>query len=220
MIKMQIDGIVFDLDGTLADTEPLHIDTWLVILNNLGLKFDESWMHQWIGLSDRLVAEHVCEHYLKDQSVENLQHIKQQTYRNRAVTEVKLFDQVEEHLLEMSQYVPIALATNSSREDVSAVFQATNLQKFLKVIVTANDVSFLKPNPEPYQTAASLLGINPSLCFALEDSPAGIHSAKNAGLFAIGVENSHPSEKLKEANLIFSDTPKALAYILDVLKSN
>jgi HAD superfamily hydrolase (TIGR01509 family) len=133
---------------------------------------------------------------------------------------VKLFDQVEEYLLEMSQYVPIALATNSSREDVSAVFQATNLQKFLKVIVTANDVSFLKPNPEPYQTAASLLGINPSLCFALEDSPAGIHSAKNAGLFAIGVENSHPSEKLKEANLIFSDTPKALAYILDVLKSN
>jgi beta-phosphoglucomutase len=157
---------------------------------------------------------------LKSQSVENLQHIKQQTYRNRAVTEVKLFDQVEEYLHEMSQYVPIALATNSSREDVSAVFQATNLQKFLKVIVTANDVSFLKPNPEPYQTAASLLGINPSLCFALEDSPAGITSAKNAGLFAIGVENSHPAEKLKEANLIFSDTPKALAYILDVLKSN
>jgi beta-phosphoglucomutase-like phosphatase (HAD superfamily) len=62
--------------------------------------------------------------------------------------------------------------------------------------------------------------LEPSLCFALEDSPAGIHSAKSAGLFAIGVENSHPSEKLKEANLIFSDTPKALAYILDVLKSN
>ena len=67
---MRIEGIVFDLDGTLADTEPLHIDTWLVILNNLGLKFDESWMHQWIGLSDRLVAEHVCEHFLKNQSVE------------------------------------------------------------------------------------------------------------------------------------------------------
>ena len=66
---MRIEGIVFDLDGTLADTEPLHIDTWLVILNNLGLKFDESWMHQWIGLSDRLVAEHVCEHFLKNQSV-------------------------------------------------------------------------------------------------------------------------------------------------------
>lgn len=217
---MQIDGIVFDLDGTLADTEPLHIDTWLVVLNELGLKMDESWMHQWIGLSDRLVSEHVCTHYLKTQSVENLQHIKQQTYRNRAVTEVKLFDQVEEYLHEMSQFIPIALATNSSREDVSAVFQATNLQKFLKVIVTANDVSFLKPNPEPYQTAASLLGINPSLCFALEDSPAGITSAKKAGLFAIGVENSHPSEKLQEANLIFPNTQKALEFILNTIKAN
>ena len=186
---MRIEGIVFDLDGTLADTEPLHIDTWLVILNNLGLKFDESWMHQWIGLSDRLVAEHVCEHFLKNQSVEGLQQLKQQTYRNRAITEVKLFDQVEDYLNEITQFVPIALATNSSQDDVSAVFQATNLQRH-------------------------------SLCFALEDSPAGIHSAKSAGLFAIGVENSHPSEKLKEANLIFSDTPKALAYILDVLKSN
>ena len=217
---MRIEGIVFDLDGTLADTEPLHIDTWLVILNNLGLKFDESWMHQWIGLSDRLVAEHVCEHFLKNQSVEGLQQLKQQTYRNRAITEVKLFDQVEDYLHEITQFVPIALATNSSQDDVSAVFQATNLQRHLKVIVTANDVTNLKPPPEPYQSASFKLGLEPSLCFALEDSPAGIHSAKSAGLFAIGVENSHPSEKLKEANLIFSDTPKALAYILDVLKSN
>lgn len=217
---MRIEGIVFDLDGTLADTEPLHIDTWLVILNTLGLKFDESWMHQWIGLSDRLVAEHVCEHYLKNQSVEVLQQLKQQTYRNRAITEVKLFDQVEDYLNEITQFVPIALATNSSSEDVSAVFQATNLQRHLKVVVTANDVSHLKPHPELYQTASALLGIVPALCFALEDSPAGIASATKAGLFAIGVENSHPSEKLKEANLIFADTPKALAYILDVLKSN
>ena len=217
---MRIEGIVFDLDGTLADTEPLHIDTWLVILNNLGLKFDESWMHQWIGLSDRLVAEHVCEHFLKNQSVEGLKQLKQQTYRNRAITEVKLFDQVEDYLHEITQFVPIALATNSSQDDVSAVFQATNLQRHLKVIVTANDVTNLKPHPEPYQSASFKLGLQPSLCFALEDSPAGIHSAKSAGLFAIGVENSHPSEKLKEANLIFSDTPKALAYILDVLKSN
>ena len=217
---MRIEGIVFDLDGTLADTEPLHIDTWLVILNNLGLKLDESWMHQWIGLSDRLVAEHVCEQYLKGQSVEGLQQLKQQTYRNRAITEVKLFDQVEDYLHEITQFVPIALATNSSQDDVSAVFQATNLQRHLKIIVTANDVTNLKPHPEPYQSASFKLGLEPSLCFALEDSPAGIHSAKSAGLFAIGVENSHPSEKLKEANLIFSDTPKALAYILDVLKSN
>ena len=217
---MRIEGIVFDLDGTLADTEPLHIDTWLVILNNLGLKFDESWMHQWIGLSDRLVAEHVCEQYLKGQSVEGLQQLKQQTYRNRAITEVKLFDQVEDYLHEITQFVPIALATNSSQDDVSAVFQATNLQRHLKVIVTANDVTNLKPHPEPYQSASFKMGLQPSLCFALEDSPAGIHSAKSAGLLAIGVENSHPSEKLKEANLIFSDTPKALAYILDVLKSN
>jgi len=217
---MQIDGIVFDLDGTLADTEPLHIDTWLVVLNELGLKMDESWMHQWIGLSDRLVSEHVCTHYLKSQSVENLQHIKQQSYRKRASSEVKLFDQVEDYLLELSQLVPIALATNSSREDVSAVFQATNLQKFLKVIVTANDVSFLKPNPEPYQTAATLLGINPSFCIALEDSPAGITSANKAGIFAIGVENSHPSDKLQEANLIFPNTPKALEFILNTIKAN
>lgn len=217
---MRIEGIVFDLDGTLADTEPLHIDTWLVILNKLGLNFDESWMHQWIGLSDRLVSEHVCEHYLKDQSVEDLQQLKQQTYRNRAITEVKLFDQVEDYLNEITQFVPIALATNSSQDDVSAVFQATNLQKFLKVIVTANDVSFLKPNPEPYQTAATLLGINPSFCFALEDSPAGITSAKKAGLFAIGVENSHTSDKLQEANLIFPNTPKALEFILNSIKAN
>jgi len=217
---MRIEGIVFDLDGTLADTEPLHIDTWLVILNNLGLTFDESWMHQWIGFSDRLVAEHVCSHYLKNQSVEGLQQLKQQTYRTRATNEVKLFDRVEDLLKEITQYVPIALATNSSQDDVSAVFQATNLQQHLKVIITANDVSNLKPHPEPYQKAAFQLGLQPSICFALEDSPAGINSAKTAGLLALGVENSHSSEKLKEADLIFSDTPRALAYMLDVLKSN
>ncbi|MFM7091571.1 MAG: HAD family hydrolase [Bacteroidota bacterium] len=200
---MRIEGIVFDLDGTLADTEPLHIDTWLVILNNLGLTFDESWMHQWIGFSDRLVAEHVCSHYLKNQSVEGLQQLKQQTYRTRATNEVKLFDQVEDFLKEITQYVPIALATNSSQDDVSAVFQATNLQQHLKVIITANDVSNLKPHPEPYQKAAFQLGLQPSICFALEDSPAGINSAKTAGLLALGVENSHSSEKLKEADLIF-----------------
>jgi HAD superfamily hydrolase (TIGR01509 family) len=212
---MRIDGIVFDLDGTLADTEPLHIDTWLSVLKHLGLSFEESWMHQWIGFSDRLIAEHVCTHYLKSFEVKNLQQMKQEAYRLRATTEIKLFDGVSFHLQELAALIPLGLATNSSREDVSAVFKATDLQRYLKAVVTADDVSMLKPHPEPFKTATSLLKINPTSCFALEDSPTGIASAKKAGLKVIGVENSHNADKLKEADLIFPDTPLALEYLLN-----
>jgi len=216
---MQPLAIVFDLDGTLADTEPLHIEVWLDIIEKEGLSFDEAWMHQWIGSSDRTIASYVCEHHLYQRKVEDLQHIKQVAYRSRAESEARLFPGVMDYLPAIRSLVPVGLATNSSRVDVDVIFRATGLHHYLDAVVTANDVQHMKPDPEPYARAARLLGIPASNCLALEDSPAGVHSARKAGLFTLAVTNSHTPAQLADADKILEDTPQALAFILSMLSS-
>ncbi|MBX2876355.1 MAG: HAD family phosphatase [Saprospiraceae bacterium] len=209
-----MEGIIFDLDGTLVDSEPLHGRAWLDILKEQGLSFDWEWFEGWIGKSDRLLAEYVIDQHAIPLEVPDLQRLKRTAYYRLVAKELKLFPGVLEGLGFLSAKLPVALATSSSASDVEAVFAAQPISHLFRSIVHADHVlPNLKPKPDPYLLAAKNIGVDPKKAVALEDSVAGVKSAKAAGMLALAVTNSHSALELKEADRIFSSTAEAMDWI-------
>ena len=211
---MNIEGIVFDLDGTLVDSEPLHGEAWLTILSGQGLVFEWEWFESWIGKSDKLLAETVINEFSLAIVVDDLRALKRNKYYELVAEQLKMFPGVMEHLRFFSAKLPIGLATSSSATDVAAVFGAQPLESLFHTIVHADHVMpNLKPAPDPYLLASQQLGIKPENGIAMEDSVAGVTAAKSAGLYTIAVCNSHSAEELQAADRIFQTTLEGMDWI-------
>jgi HAD superfamily hydrolase (TIGR01509 family) len=218
-MESNFQGIIFDLDGTLADTEPFHMRAWLDVLAGQGLTFDEHWFEQWIGLPDRFLADSVVAEYGLKTSAMELRDMKSLAYQQIAAVSARLYPQVEDGLKTLGAGLKLGIATNSSREDAAAVFTATRVNNYFQAVVTADDVQQLKPSPDCYLLAAERIGLDPARGLAVEDSIAGVQAAKKAGLYTLAVANSHPAEHLAEADRVFPNTERAIRWVLEQVKS-
>jgi len=200
-------ALLCDLDGTLADTEPQHCAAWLDLLReDHRLAYDAAWFEQWIGTSDRLVADWLIREHGLPESVDSLIGAKQARFHALVRRTGKGFAGVDEELGRISARFPLAIATNSGRADADVVVPALGLDKFTDVIVTATDVEALKPAPDIYLLAAKRLGVAATSCVAIEDSSPGGKAAKAAGCYLIGL-----NEGVTMADEIIKDNARALA---------
>jgi len=134
-------GLLLDLDGTLADTEPQHCDAWLTMLDDeLNLQYDADWFEQWIGTSDRLVADWVIKEHDLFLTIDELVEAKQSNFHAIVREAGKSFPGVPEELAVLSARHPLAIATNSGRADTDVVVPALGLDRFTEIVVTATDV--------------------------------------------------------------------------------
>lgn len=209
-------ALVFDMDGTLAATEPLHMDAWLTVLGKHGLDVDEQWFQQWVGLSDAILAAAVVKDHDLGTDQETLQREKRTLFWAKARSSAELFPGVLDGLTALRQKYPIALCTSSSDKDAEAVFSNTGLDKYFETIITSDRVTKLKPDPSPYLLACRELGVEPLHCIALEDSPAGVTAANRAGLYVIGLTTSKEPDELEGAHIIFPETRQAMDWILEL----
>jgi beta-phosphoglucomutase-like phosphatase (HAD superfamily) len=183
-------GLLCDLDGTLADTEPQHCAAWLEMLAEVyHLDYDIHWFEQWIGTSDRTVAAWLIDEHQLSVSVDTLIDAKQIRFHALVRTSGKGFPGVPEQLADISEHFPLAIATNSGRKDADVVIPALGLDRFTDTIVTATDVEHLKPAPDIYLLAAQALGLPAEQCIAIEDSAPGGIAAKAAGCYLIGLND-------------------------------
>lgn len=184
-------GVVFDCDGTLADTESLSEKAWVASLAEhgyvpteadfrelVGYPFPENWDYFSaradlgdqerfrVGLRDRYVALFAAELTLHDDAVGTLR-----------------------ELAELG--VPIGVASSSSRASVQGVLERAGVHELVRVVIGVDDVVEHKPAPEPYLRAAAALALDPRVCTAVEDTPAGVRSSRAAGMFTVAVLRSH-----------------------------
>jgi len=177
---------LFDCDGTIVDSMPLHYLAWCEALADWGCAFAEDLFYAWGG---RPAAEIVA--------ALNQQHglampIEQVTARREALYVANLFQlQVVPEVLEQIEIshgrIPFAVVSGSTRESVTASLQALHLLDRFDTLVCAGDYQRAKPDPEPFLIAAERLGVAPRDCLVFEDTEIGIQSATAAGMASVKV---------------------------------
>lgn len=191
------DGILFDFDGVLADTEPVHFECWREILTPFGIELDwDVYAAHCIGVSDRLMLERFSSNLQPPVPVETLWNEyprKKELFRLRA--EAMDFVQPEtRQLLHSLAAFPMAVVTSSGRPEVEPALVRAGIHGCFGALVCGLEVPNLKPAPDPYRKAAELLGVKRPL--VVEDSEAGEQSGRAAGFTVLRVSSASDVPRL------------------------
>ena len=188
---MLYEAILFDFDGVLADSEPVHFECWRDILQTFDLNLDwKTYSDEGIGVSDRKLLALVCERAGRPSDLELLIAEfprKKELFRARMLERQPFSTEVFELLLELRDY-RLAVVTSSGQTEVEPALEKAGLLPFFHAAVYGGDVTRHKPAPDPYLLAVERLGIRNAL--AIEDSNAGEASALAAGLDVLRVKTS------------------------------
>jgi beta-phosphoglucomutase len=182
-------AILFDFDGVLADSEPVHFECWQEILQTYGLDLDwNTYQEHGIGVSDRKLLALLCE---RAERPKDLEHLiaefprKKELFRVRMQARQPFSAEIFELLPELRDY-QLAVVTSSGQTEVEPVLEKAGLRNFFRAAVYGGDVKQHKPAPDPYLLALERLGVRNAL--AVEDSNAGETSARAAGLEVLRVQ--------------------------------
>ena len=186
------DAILFDLDGTLIDTESLAVASGLAAFAAAGFPVDLAFMHRLVGIDGPTSAKIISEHHpeLTHQALDLLWRAGFEAAMQKGLN---LKPGVTE-LLSQALHLPRVLVTSSRRADAHAKLEKAGLGQAFAHVVTVDDVTNPKPHPEPYLLAARLLGVPPSRCLVFEDSEAGSEAAHRAGCVVVQVPDVVPSD--------------------------
>jgi HAD superfamily hydrolase (TIGR01509 family) len=192
-------ALLFDLDGTLAETDSLHLPTWMDVLRPHGIEVDEEFYRERIsGRSNSKIVEDLLPDLTAEEG-QQLTDAKEASFRERA-GELEplpgLLDFVEEG---RSRGLWIVLVTNAPEENVEAILLALELREFFDEVVLADEVGPGKPDPAPYRAALDRLNVLPEEALAFEDSTSGIASAVGAGVPTVGIASTQEPGKLEQA---------------------
>jgi len=214
----KLKAILFDLDGTLIDSEFFHFECWneILIESDVQLTYEE-WLKEYAGIPLDVNAKNIIKKYgIITPLLEIIE-------RRQSLT-LKRFEKVEiplmHYVIEMLDYLKnrdllLALVTGSPRQDVEAIFAKNGLDKYFEVMVTGTDVVKNKPNPECYELCLNQLGVKKEECLVFEDTVNGIKSAKAAGLMCFAIQkHKQEHEKLMLADQVFLNFELAEHYII------
>ncbi len=199
---LDYEAILFDFDGVLLDSEPIHFACWREVLLPLGIDMDwELYRAHCIGESDRATLEFLSARTEPPVPLERLwaeYERKNRLFLKRVIDNPPI-PEANYRLLEKLSSYRLAVVSSSGRAEVEPVLRAANLTSFFPVIVCGDDVNRHKPDPEPYLLAAQRLGVRRAL--VVEDSDAGEASGRAAGFDVVRVDAAGRTAELVERRL-------------------
>lgn len=198
MAKLKFNAVIFDMDGTLIDTERHYIDAWRVAAADQGFDLTKQIAASLLGRPTADCIADLKGHFGPDFDTAHFQKTYRPLIEERFEQHVPLMPGAQDMLDRLSAAgVPLAVATSATRPSAEHYLSTAGIHARFQTIVTRNDVTHGKPHGEPFEKAARALGIAPQRCLAFEDTEAGIHSAHAAGTVPIMV----PSMKQPSAHV-------------------
>lgn len=192
------EAILFDFDGVLLDSEPLHFSCWREVLLPLGIDLDwESYRDHCIGVADRDMVKFLAARARKPVTFEQVWELyphKSRLYVERVAANPPFPEATRRLVPDLSRNYRLAVVSSSGRQEVEPLLVAGGLRPYFAIVVTGEDVERHKPSPEPYLTAARRLGIRRAL--VVEDSAPGEASGRAAGFDVLRIERA---DRLSEA---------------------
>lgn len=208
-----VEAVIFDFDGVIVDTEPLHYAAFQRTLEPLGLHFTwQEYVETYIGFDDRDAFKHAFStkgRTLCQDELNSLIKSKAVFFTEVIGTGVSAYPGVLDLILDLhANKFPLAICSGALRSDIDPILAMLDISDCFDVIVTADDVAASKPDPECYLLAFERLqsahknNFSKNATIAIEDTPAGISSAKTAGLMVCAVTNSYPAARLDQATFV------------------
>jgi HAD superfamily hydrolase (TIGR01509 family) len=203
-------AVLFDFDGVLVNSEPLHYRATRDALVGEGITIDEDeyWRHL-LAHDDREAIRIALERHgiPYDAARVEATAVRKAEAFDALLSEVPFFPGARELARSLSREMPLAIASGALRREIEAILEAGGIREAFAAVVGADDVSRSKPDPEPYLTAMARLagrapGLHPGECLVVEDSFTGIAAGRAAGMKVLAVTNSYPAAKLAAAHQV------------------
>jgi HAD superfamily hydrolase (TIGR01509 family) len=177
---------IFDCDGTVADSMPLHYIAWRNALAPWDCDFTESLFYEWAGFSVTEIVRMLNERHGLNMPVEDVVRRKEEFYF-QSLPDLKAVPEVLELINTSYGRIPFAVVSGSTRDSVTASLRSLGLAEKFEILICAGDYKKGKPDPEPFLLAAARLGVKPQSCLVFEDSEMGIAAARAAGMASVKV---------------------------------
>ena len=203
-----IKAVVFDFDGVLADSEPLHLAACQEVFSSIGLILTrEEYYARYLGFDDPTMFRELA----RDRGWE----FDHEKVAALIAEKSRVFDEIIERtdvlypgaakcVERLAPAFPLGIASGALRHEITLILRRAGLHRHFRFIVASGDTPNSKPAPDPYARAADLHGVPAAACVAIEDSRWGIESAKGAGLKCVGITNTYPAAELMNADRVVS----------------
>jgi beta-phosphoglucomutase len=201
-----VGAIVFDFDGVLADSEPLHLRCYQEVLSGIGITLgrDEYYEH-YLGFDDAGAFDAVGRARGQRWGVDQIAALvasKTLAFDELLASVDVLYPAAARCVERLAARFPLGIASGALRHEIEAILRRAGLDRHFRFIVAAGDTAVSKPAPDPYRRAAELHQIAPARCLAIEDSRWGIESARAAGLRCVGITHTYPAHELRAADAV------------------
>lgn len=210
-------AIVFDFDGVIVDSEPLHHRAFNQLLRSAGVSIDyDTYLRDYVGFDDRDAVRAMLRGPMRrpdlaadDQRVRAMIREKGDAFERVVAQGVRAMPGSVELIRSAAAALPVAIASGATRRDIDLILGGLGVDHLFATIVTADLVHRSKPDPETYSLAVRQLAdlhpdrtLTPADCLAIEDTAAGIESARAAGLHVLAVANTGPAASLGRAHRV------------------
>lgn len=213
--------MIFDFDGVLADTERLHLAAFRDVFVSKGWGLDDAaYFDRYMGYDDaglfRAYADD-CAQPLGADEIATLVERKGVAFRRHLGSGDVLYPGAVDCLKRFENRFTLAVASGARRDEIIDILSAAGVLQRFRTIVGAEDVTAMKPAPEPYLTAAARLGVEPRHCVAVEDSRWGLESAVKAGMRTIAITTTSSLSSLTRAHRVITHLDELTVEAIDAL---
>lgn len=200
--KSSTKAVIWDMDGVIADTGPYHFKAWQTVFQKRGVNFTEADFRRNFGQrNDTIIKNTLGE--ISQSEIEAIASEKETTFRKLAAQNIRALPGATELIKLLREHgFMVALASSAPMENIRLVTQTLGIENYFQAIITGQDVTEGKPSPQGFLLAAQKLGVEPKSCIVIEDAIAGVAACKRAGMHCLAVTNTHPRERLREADLV------------------
>jgi beta-phosphoglucomutase family hydrolase len=202
MPNIHLQGLLWDLDGVLADTGEFHFQSWNKALNEFGIPFTRTFFQSHFGQNNRSTLALLLGETPTPELLTEISDRKEQYFRSLTRGQVQLLPGVRQWLDSFSQAgVKMAIASSAPQENIEVLVDELAIRNYFDALISGHLLPG-KPEPDVFLQAAQQIGASPASCVVIEDSIAGIQAARRAGMKCLAVTTTNPPEALQNADWI------------------
>ena len=202
-------AVLFDMDGVIVDTEPLHHKAYKMMFDDVGIDVSDAMYRSFTGQSTRGICEFLCKHFELSLDPIVLEKGKRAHFTKLFFEDpdLQLLDGVEDLIKDYhANGLTLVVASSASMFTINNVMKRFNLDPYFKDKLSGADLKASKPHPEIFINAAKAAGVSTSECFVIEDSTNGIIAAKEANIYCIAFKSEHSKDQdYTRADMLISD---------------